>query len=153
MQASDIYVTTTIVAMRCPVAGCGVTYGLDAAYQKRREEDGKFWHCPNGHELHYGDTTIARAQREAQAAKDQLARERAQHDQTRARLEGERRDHEHTGRRLRATRGVVTRHKRRIKAGRCVCCSTTFKNLAKHMREEHPNWSPEQHAAALESKS
>jgi hypothetical protein len=42
--------------------------------------------------------------------------------------------------RLRATRGVVTKIKRRVAHGVCPCCQRTFKDLARHMEGQHPDY-------------
>lgn len=62
-----------------------------------------------------------------------LQRERANHDQTRA-------DRDYTENRRRAEKAAKTRLKNRAKAGVCPCCNRTFKQLAAHMKTQHPNW-------------
>lgn len=42
---------------------------------------------------------------------------------------------------------------KKIVAGRCPCCSHKFKDLAIHMRSEHPNYDPEKAVAAIEAKA
>lgn len=39
---------------------------------------------------------------------------------------------------LQATKAVVTRVKNRAVAGLCPCCNRTFKQLAAHMKNKHP---------------
>jgi len=41
---------------------------------------------------------------------------------------------------LQATKGVVTRMKRRASCGVCPCCKRTFKQLAAHMANKHPEF-------------
>ena len=41
---------------------------------------------------------------------------------------------------LRTTKGVVTKLRKRSAAGVCPCCKRTFKQLAAHMAEKHPNF-------------
>lgn len=43
-------------------------------------------------------------------------------------------------RQLAAQKGVTTRIKNRIANGVCPCCQRTFKNLARHMKGQHPNY-------------
>lgn len=64
------------------------------------------------------------------------------------RLEWERQESERQRKRkesaensLRATKGVVTKMKKRVGSGVCPCCNRTFKQLAKHMAEKHPDFS------------
>lgn len=47
----DEYVTTSC-------ANCGVKFGVPQAWHKARHEDGKTFYCPNGHQLHFGDSKV-----------------------------------------------------------------------------------------------
>jgi hypothetical protein len=43
------------VQMECPT--CGIAYCLPARFQRERRQDHGYWHCPNGHSLHYPEKT------------------------------------------------------------------------------------------------
>ena len=53
---------------------CGVPYGFTPEYRKRRQEDHKYFRCPNGHSQHYpgknteeklrADLSLVRGQRD-----------------------------------------------------------------------------------------
>jgi uncharacterized Zn finger protein (UPF0148 family) len=47
---------------------------------------------------------------------------------------------EHAEASLRTTRGIVTKLKKRSAAGVCPCCNRTFKQLANHMAQKHPDF-------------
>lgn len=119
---------------------CGVTFGMDRHTVAQRERDHNSFWCPNGHEQAFLGKS------EAERLRDQLAREKHWREQAEARARENREEAERITRRLNATRGVVTRHKKKIAAGRCPCCSHSFKDLRKHMETQHPNWNPEKKA-------
>jgi hypothetical protein len=111
-------------------------------------------HCPLGHSF------IPAGKSEAERLRDELAREKHRAEQAQAEARQERewryaanRATERAERRVAARKGVATRLKRKIAAGRCPCCSHQFKNLAQHMKVEHPKWDPERAADALEAKA
>jgi cell division septum initiation protein DivIVA len=103
----------------------------------QRLKDGKTFYCPNGH----GRSFIL-----GQTAEDKLRRER---DQLKQRIaykddmirEAEQRA-EHERRRANGYKGHATRITKRAKAGVCPCCNRTFKQLAQHMANKHPEFTP-----------
>lgn len=133
---------------------CGIIYAMPEDHIARRKQDHEAFYCPNGHGRSFTGKNEAELLREQLAAKDrEIAAVRSRVDTLRNNLDTERESHSATVRSLRATKAVVTRTKKKIVAGRCPCCSTKFKDLAVHMRTEHPNYDPEKAAAALEAKS
>jgi DNA repair exonuclease SbcCD ATPase subunit len=144
-------VTISLAAETCYL--CGVPFAMPAEMKKKRLEDHGVFHCPNGHGQCYSGKTEAQQLREQLAAKDrELAASKSRAETERGwRITAEAEAAAVT-RSLRATKAVVTRTKKKIVAGRCPCCSTKFKDLAIHMRTEHPNYDPEKAAAALEAK-
>lgn len=144
-------VSITLVAETCCV--CGIAFGIPSDTRKHRLDDHGYFYCPNGHSQHYTGKTEAEKLREQLASKDrEIAAQKSrvtywsdQHSAVAAQKSAVERS-------LRATKAVVTRTKKKIVAGRCPCCSTKFKDLAVHMRTEHPNYDPEKAAAAIEAK-
>jgi hypothetical protein len=133
VQRGDTYAGyTDLRVMCCPV--CGVLYAAPEVMLHKAERDKNiWWHCPNGHELHFPGKSLEQQLREA---KEATSRERALRDQTEASN--------------RALRGVVTRTRRahartveRVAAGVCPCCTRSFQNLARHMKAKHPDYQPE----------
>ncbi len=81
------------------------------------------FYCPNGHSQVYQrksyEERIAEAQREAAMMRDQRDSALAEKD--------------------RIARGNE-RLRKRIKVGVCPCCHRTFKQLASHMKNKHPDY-------------
>jgi NMD protein affecting ribosome stability and mRNA decay len=106
---------------------CGIQFAAPRWYfQARRDGDQnvKTFYCPNGH---------PRAFVESENVK--LRRERDRLIQQAARLEDERRAAERAAAKERQER---QRLEKRIGAGVCPCCSRTFQQLARHMKNKHP---------------
>lgn len=129
---------TTLVAVTC--ATCGILYaipeGLNDAAHAWHGDRNNGWKlcCPIGHTWWYiGETEIETQRRRAREARDTLARERAAHDQTRSHLRGEK----IAKSRFRNERDAL---KERAAAGVCPCCNRTFRQLARHMKSQHPGF-------------
>lgn len=116
----------TLVVFTC--ARCGIPYGLPEDYIERRRQDGRAHYCPNGHSLSYHETEADKLRRRLKFAEDSRARAAAQRDQAKASA--------------RAHKGHVTRIKKRIANGVCPCCNRTFKDVARHMKSQHPEFDP-----------
>lgn len=134
----DLSEAETVPLVRETCCTCGVVFAFPRRlYEHLREDPSKWFYCPNGHQQHYTGETKAererrlreRAERALKIEHDALVAERSRHDQTRASL--------------RAQKGVNTRIKNRIKNGVCPCCNRTFQNLARHMANQHPDFTPE----------
>lgn len=97
---------------------CGIRFAVPAAWVQQRREDHTSWYCPNGHSQHWPQETDAEKwRREAQRLKQQLAQK----------------DDEIAAAELR-TRKLT----KRVSAGVCPCCHRTFRQLALHMKKQHP---------------
>jgi len=113
--------TTAIVCCRC-----GIEFWVPTHFQAKRREDGVTFYCPSGHLLSFGQSEVDKLHAE-------LVTER------RRRLSAEtRRDTE--ARSAAAMRGHMTRLKKHAAAGRCPCCRQTFQALARHMKNQHPDY-------------
>jgi len=112
-------------------AECGILFSAPSPYIAARRKDGDAFHCPNGHYLTFGEGETEKLRRE----RDRLKQKQAElHDRHREDLDAERR-------RTAAAKGQVTKMKRRSAAGVCPCCNRTFKQLAAHMKNQHPSFS------------
>lgn len=101
---------------------CGIPFGILSSRNKELHRTGvEFW-CPNGHPQIYGDST-----------EEQLKR-------TEADLRWWKDQAQSTARSLSATRGVLTKTKKRIANGICPCCHRSFVSVAKHMKNQHPDY-------------
>lgn len=120
---------------------CGVPFGMTTATHSFYRNHSaaapgatKNFYCPNGHAQHYAGKT------EEQKLREQLASERERNENS-ERFLREQRDREQN--RSRALKGHLTRQRKRAKAGVCPCCNRTFKQLAAHMKSQHPDFEPE----------
>ncbi len=144
-MADTFVATIALVAVSC--GKCDAVFGMESQFYDRRRDDHETCYCPNGHPRCFTSKS------EAEELRDQLAREKHHREQAQAlaehrrkRIEEEQQSARRITRRLNATRGVVTRQKNRIAKGKCPCCSKTFKDVAHHMKTQHPNWNPEREA-------
>ncbi len=127
---------------------CGALFAVPESVINRRENGRDVvLFCPvNGHQGTWSATTAL------QQAKDEAVRERQRREQAEAAARDDRDRANRAERRAVAARGVVTRFKNKAKAGRCPCCSMTFKDLRDHMVQEHPKFEPEKAIDALAAK-
>lgn len=114
---------------------CGVTIALPTDLYNQRLGNGKNFYCPNGHSQHFtqGQTRedMLRKQLEAANRGKDLAQRQADIA----------RDAERYQRRcVAAQKAAKTRLRNRIKNGVCPCCNRTFKQLAAHMKTQHPKY-------------
>lgn len=117
--------TAELVVVHC--GKCEATFGMDREFYEARRRDRRTWYCPNGHpRVFTGESREERLERELQGAQRRAAA---------AEGRAERQE-----RRARAYKGQVTKIKRRVGNGVCPCCQRTFKDLAAHMGEKHPDW-------------
>ena len=105
---------------------CGIMFQVPTGFDQERRESGGDWYCPNGHCRVYKTREVDRLKRQLKSAEDSAA-------WNRRRLESEQNSHC-------ATKGHLTRQKRRAAAGVCPCCDRTFKQLARHMKSQHPDY-------------
>lgn len=120
--------TTTFQVFDC--AKCGVPFALTEEYVQRRRGDRESFYCPNGHSQWFaGESDKDKAQRLA----GQLDMER-----TRARKLAEKLDYSRRATKANGTR--LRKLKERAANGVCPCCNRTFRQLAAHMRDKHPDF-------------
>ena len=125
---------------------CGITFGFPKSYDARLRETHANFFCPNGHSMCYTGKT------EAEKLRDELKREQDRRTRLESSVEFWKGREQTKERQLRAHKGVVTKLRKRVANGVCPCCHAKFKNLRDHMREQHPDWNPEQGAEAIAEK-
>lgn len=123
-EGHKLYLTT------CGVCSC--TYAVPQVMRDHFYENGGFWRCPNGHSWGYAEGAKTKAAEEARIRRE---RDRLQQENARLAEEAEQAERE----RLKAERALA-RHKKRAAAGTCPCCNRTFANMARHMRDQHPDF-------------
>lgn len=140
-------ITATVRISTITCAACSMTFGVPERFEANRRDDHTRFYCPAGHSNYFDGKS------DADKLRDELSREQ----ERRARLEssveywkGRERQKERS---VRAHKGIVTKMRKRIANGVCPCCHAKFKNLRDHMREQHPDWNPEQGAEAIASKA
>lgn len=105
---------------------CGTEFAVPAKFDDEKRANGAAFYCPNGH---------SRVYRESQV--DKLRRERDRLQQDMARVEDEKREAE---RRAILAEKREQRLKKRAAAGSCPCCKRSFSNMARHMKDKHPEF-------------
>lgn len=136
--------TVALESVEC--ANCGLVFAVSEQFVRSRRRDHTTFYCPMGHYLSYPGKS------DLQKARDELTRERARLDQSKAeveRLQGRVRLRD---RQVAARKAVATKLRKRIAAGTCPCCHTKFKDLAQHMKTNHPKWNPDAAAEAIAAK-
>lgn len=109
----------TVVVMKCfACASCGMYFGITEDFQERRRNDHKTFYCPSG------CTNVYREDTEADRLRKRLAA---------TEIEATRKANE-----LAAAAAEAARLAARARAGVCSCCNRTFKHLAAHMKNKHP---------------
>jgi len=127
-----ITIGTELKVIQC--GECGGIYALNKRYVDKKWEDGGYWTCPyckNG--WGYGESEMDRLKKKLSKANNdstflsnRLAREKASHEQTQMSLRGH--------------KAAKTRIINRISKGVCPCCNRYFKDLHKHIENQHPNY-------------
>lgn len=130
MSAFTETVVNTFHVVHCYT--CGIPFGIESALYRRvvTDADGSVYcpACGKGTQWtkSQAQIKIEELERKLKWEADNAARQRAAREKAEASLM--------------ATKGVVTRMRRRASAGTCPCCSRTFKQLAAHMAEKHPEF-------------
>lgn len=148
LQTLTIQRQLNLITETC--SNCGALFAMEAKLQQERLADKQRFYCPNGHSMSYMGKTEAQKLRE-QIEEERRLRQRAEqkvaekHDEAQAAwntASKERERAEHERRRANGYKGHATRITKRAKAGVCPCCNRTFKQLAAHMANKHPQFTP-----------
>lgn len=139
--------TYTFVVIHCYLCDCA--FAIREDLQRNLKKTHNTFYCPMGHGQVYSEDPREKKIKELTA---QVERERSDKAWYIGRLNTEQSAHKHTAAQLRGTKAVVTRFKKKVVEGRCPCCSHQFKNLERHMKNQHPNFDPDKAAAALAEK-
>jgi len=113
---------------------CGVWHSLPQVMFDTCYKEGGFWFCPNGHQRGYSEGSTAK----------QLEKEKKRREWAEQRAERLREEAGESERRRIAQKAATTRLRNRAKAGVCPCCNRTFKQLAAHMKNKHPDFKSEE---------
>lgn len=113
---------------------CSIAFAVPDEFDTARRRDHTSFYCPAGHGQVYKSKSDVEQLREEVAIKQRSA------EFWQRRSEEKAREVVSANHRLRATRGVVTKIKRRVGKGVCPCCNRTFRDLARHMEGQHPEF-------------
>lgn len=130
-MSETIVYTGTLVVVNCGC--CGTRHAIPEQLQRQAKEYGKKWYCPTGCHITYCDNDLKRIKEELEQANSSIA----SRDDRINRLHNELTNEKH---KVRAEKSAKTRLKNRVKHGVCPCCNRTFKQLADHMKEKHPEY-------------
>jgi len=127
------YVTVELSEINC--GECGGIYAINERYRKQMYAKGGSWNCPYCKvDWGYSDNNEnSKLKKELESIKrgKELAERQAQRERENAAYQK---------RCASAQKAAKTRMKNRIKNGVCPCCNRTFKQLAEHMKNKHPNY-------------
>lgn len=116
------YSSIALTEMVC--GQCGIKFAVPENWRAEKQETGNSWYCPNGHCRAYSESDAAKYCRLLQEEKDR-------HAKTLSRL------NESAVAEQKITK-ELNRVKKRVHAGVCPCCNRTFQQLARHMKNKHP---------------
>lgn len=128
-----------ITCYKCKVA-IYIPQSVDSYLQASHKE----FFCLNGHGQVYSTQPSEEQKLRKQLDAERIARQRAeqrvaeQADYARQAREQAQRERN----RANGYKGHATRISKRVKAGTCPCCNRTFKQLAAHMANKHPSFTP-----------
>jgi len=112
---------------------CGTPFGInDGLYNSAVKDKNQSVYCPS-----CGNRTRWTGETEDQKRIKQLKRKLEWEANQSARLKQEKESAENS---LRSTKGVITKLKKRVHNGVCPCCTRSFKNLERHMKNKHPDY-------------
>lgn len=127
----ELLLQNTVPALKILQCGtCGVYHAIPAAMYNTCLVEGGFWNCPNGHSRGFSEGSLR-----SDLEKETKRRKWAEQNAINARKEADEAE-----RRRAAQKSATTRLKNRAKAGVCPCCNRTFKQLAAHMKNKHPEY-------------
>lgn len=114
-MSREVSVVQIIELFECST--CFMSFGVPADFIKARRSDHATFYCPNGHKMHFPDTSEAERLR-SQLAESERLKQIAESDKAK----------------------LITEMKRigeRITNGVCPCCNRSFKDLRAHMKSKH----------------
>lgn len=134
MRGETIAVTKTVEFFIESCCNCGVLFGITDELHSEllRKKEVKKFYCPNGHEQWYLGKSDKKLLTEAETAKRNAE----------AALQAERDQRLATERNLKATETELKRHRSRAKGGACPVCKRTFVQVTRHMKTQHPDFTP-----------
>ncbi len=125
IQSVSINVNIELKTLAC--AHCGLQFAVTSDFMRCRREDHESFYCPTGH------SNIYTGENKAEKLERQLKFEKTRREQAEQEAEKQKKISS-------AQKAENTRLKNRVKHGVCPCCNRTFKQLARHMKNKHPEY-------------
>lgn len=119
--------STTLVPETC--FKCGIAFGMPRDFQQFCKRDKTTFYCPNGHGQVYARTIEQDLRRDLEDAQRRAASAEGSAKRERHRADG--------------YKGAMRKAKKRVANGVCPCCTRTFRDLAAHMKTQHPEYAAE----------
>lgn len=123
---------------------CGAEQAMTEEASRVLRQSSATFYCVHGHRQYYPPGKSAEDRLRDHLEEERRLRQRA--EQMVAQWQDAEREAsekaEHQRRRANAYKGHATRITKRAKAGVCPCCNRTFKQLAAHMANKHPDFTP-----------
>jgi hypothetical protein len=117
---------------------CGITFEVPKEWEEQKRRTHSGFYCPNGHSLAF----------KGENAEEKLRRERDRLKQDQARLEEElveaRRQVDLASKRAMKAEERRTKLQKRVAAGVCPCCHRTVRQMALHIKRQHPQFIAEE---------
>jgi hypothetical protein len=136
----DIEYGVKLVATTC--GACHIPFAMPEGLERKARADEDTWfHCPNGHRLHYTTAVTARERLERELTQAKADKERVlrQRDAAQAARDDARMEAEHQRSRANGYKGALAKTKKRIGRGVCPGCNRHFANVERHMQSMHPD--------------
>jgi len=121
----SINVDLEFVTVTC--AACGLLFATTCDFARRRREDHRDFYCPSGH------INVYVAENKAEKLEKKLKFEKHRREQAESEAKRQKKISS-------AQKAVNTKMKNRVKHGVCPCCTRTFMQLARHMKDKHPEY-------------
>lgn len=125
------FVSVKLIHMSC--GECGIQFAMDEDKYNRCHDKGEGWYCPNGHSRIFTQSENKRLKERITELENTAGYLR----RAKENLHNQLTEQTH---KTRAEKAAKTRIKNRIKHGVCPCCNRTFKQLAEHMKTQHPEY-------------
>lgn len=107
---------------------CTVRFAVpDTLMAHRRRHAGSIY-CPNGHCIGWSESDADKLRKQLEEKQRELTASKSAEMALRMKCESVEKE--------------MARHKKRSAAGVCPCCTRTFQQLARHMKQKHPNFQP-----------
>jgi len=133
MSLKNLVVTFTPID--CCYENCGRTFAMTSTMENHYRNNKKAFACPycKGTQGFYGKN-------EEERLKDKVKMLRDEVNFSNNQISKEREKTKYAKRQTAYQKGVITKIKKRVKHGICPCCNRTFKQLAAHMKNKHPEY-------------